>query len=315
MTGGCSPSGADGEFRAWTNELTQRRSPRDQGATAASRSQGPPPRDLPEPAGSAAARELSAARAMLRVIPPKTTPWNGQIAHQYMWPSSPCGWNSARWGRWSPLPVTAHAHLQPSEAGQPHLGAQPQQPSRFDLLDAPEVERLADIQPIRVAPARGASPRRPTIRSMMPRTLQASGKEYQPRSPPIPSITRHTASGEACDRRARARRCRGCRLPSRGRSATDRWALPGWPRRTNAWRHSPRGSVAGPVRRRRSKPISPSGGSGTYAAMSCSWHTTSCRSDSTSGRASEPGTGVTRPTHRLDRRGRQYRDRQYEPAR
>ena len=37
--------------------------------------------------------------------------------------------------------------------------------------------------------------------------------------------------------------------------------------------------------------------------MSCSPQTTSCRSDSTSGRASEPGTGVTRPTQRLAKRG------------
>ena len=43
-----------------------------------------------------------------------------------------------------PVAVAAHAQLQPGEAGQPHLGAQPQQPLRFDLLDAPEVERLAD---------------------------------------------------------------------------------------------------------------------------------------------------------------------------
>jgi hypothetical protein len=42
------------------------------------------------------AATASAARAMLRVIPPKTAPWNGQIAHQYIWPSNPCGWNSAR---------------------------------------------------------------------------------------------------------------------------------------------------------------------------------------------------------------------------
>ena len=37
--------------------------------------------------------------------------------------------------------------------------------------------------------------------------------------------------------------------------------------------------------------------------MSCSWQTTSLRSDSTSGRAMPAGTGVTRPTQWLDSRG------------
>ena len=37
--------------------------------------------------------------------------------------------------------------------------------------------------------------------------------------------------------------------------------------------------------------------------MSCSAHTTSLRSDSTSGMASPEGTGVTRPTHSDDSRG------------
>ncbi len=50
----------------------------------------------------------------------------------------------------------------------------------------------------------------------------------------------------------------------------------------------------------RSKPMVPSGGSGTYSLMSCSRHTTSWRSDSVSGRAMELGTGVTRPTQRLE---------------
>lgn len=45
-----------------------------------------------------------------------------------------------------------------------------------------------------------------------------------------------------------------------------------------------------------SKPSSPSGGSGTYPAMSRSLQTTVLRSDSTSGRAIPAGTGVIRPT-------------------
>jgi hypothetical protein len=52
-----------------------------------------------------------------------------------------------------------------------------------------------------------------------------------------------------------------------------------------------------------SKPSSPSGGSGTYCAMSCSEQTTVLRSDSTSGRAIDAGTGVTTPTQWLDSPG------------
>jgi hypothetical protein len=42
-----------------------------------------------------------------------------------------------------------------------------------------------------------------------------------------------------------------------------------------------------------SKPSSPSGGSGTHRAISCSRATTSVTSERTSGRAMAPGTGVT----------------------
>lgn len=45
------------------------------------------------------------------------------------------------------------------------------------------------------------------------------------------------------------------------------------------------------------------GPSGTYCVMSCSWHTTSYRSDSASGRAIDRGTGVTSPIQWLDSRG------------
>ncbi len=49
--------------------------------------------------------------------------------------------------------------------------------------------------------------------------------------------------------------------------------------------------------------MSPSSGSGTYCAMSCSPQTLSAVRLSTSGRAMMLGTGVTRPTHRLESRG------------
>ena len=52
-----------------------------------------------------------------------------------------------------------------------------------------------------------------------------------------------------------------------------------------------------------SKPVSPSGGSGTYSAMSCSCATASCTRLSTSGRAIAFGTGVIRPTQCEDSDG------------
>jgi hypothetical protein len=71
-------------------------------------------RDLPDPGalavviGRAAQRPAgaclsagrparSAAAVMLRSIPPKTTPWNGDMDRQYACPASPRGWKIARW--------------------------------------------------------------------------------------------------------------------------------------------------------------------------------------------------------------------------
>ena len=122
--------------------------------------------------------------------------------------------------------VGLDAQLQPGQAGQPHLGPQPQQPPGLDLLDPPEVQRLADVQPVRVAPA-AAQADAADEPVEQPRTRQASGNEYQPCSPPMPSTTRHSASGAASYRRAAARRCRGCRRPSPGRWAAGRWVRPG----------------------------------------------------------------------------------------
>lgn len=49
--------------------------------------------------------------------------------------------------------------------------------------------------------------------------------------------------------------------------------------------------------------VSPSGGSGTNAAMSCSWATASWMRLPTSGRAIAFGTGVTSPTQYDDSAG------------
>ena len=39
----------------------------------------------------------SAARVMLRTMPPNTIPWNGEMDRQYAWPARPRGWKMARW--------------------------------------------------------------------------------------------------------------------------------------------------------------------------------------------------------------------------
>ena len=103
----------------------------------------------------------------------------------------------ARWRSVVPPPGRGRdVELQPRQARHLHLGAQPQQAARDDLLDPPEVARLPDEQLLRVAPA-PAQPRTADSRSNAPRTSQAQGSEYQPLSPPIDSTTSQTASGEA----------------------------------------------------------------------------------------------------------------------
>ncbi len=194
--------------------------------------------------------------------------------------------------------------LEPRQPGQAHLGPQAQQacPAR-----SPRPARSRRRRPRRAAAGRGvrgAAPDRPTSRSSSPRTCHARPQEYHPRSPPTLSSTRpQVASGAARTTVRRARRRRAIRRPSPGRWAGGRSA----PRRPTPSDHRVVDvGVVDPAQRELDRAVeadSPSGGSGTYAAMSCSSHTTSCTSDSTSGRASPDGTGVTSPTHRLDSRG------------
>ena len=67
----------------------------------------------------------------------------------------------------------------------------------LDLLDPPEVDGVVDEQLAAGRGARGAGPGPPTSRSASPRTRHASAHEYQPRSPPTASRTRHSAAGDA----------------------------------------------------------------------------------------------------------------------
>ncbi|CAM5229956.1 hypothetical protein SANTM175S_08802 [Streptomyces antimycoticus] len=83
---------------------------------------------------------------------------------------------------------------------------------------SPTLSRAASRRPRR-------SPTPPTRVSIQPRSAQASGIEYHPFSPPIPSTTRQTSSGEALHRACAGGPGRGCRPPSRGRWAADRRPL------------------------------------------------------------------------------------------
>ncbi|GAB2756113.1 hypothetical protein GCM10027072_62740 [Streptomyces bullii] len=121
-------------------------------------------------------------------------------------------------------------------------------------------------------------------------------------SPPMPSMTRHSASGEASTTRSRQS---VYRLPpaQSGSVGSGSLGAPGTEaddQRVVTWASRTRCSAS---RTASSKPIGWPGGSGTYRAMSCSRQTTSWRSDSVRGRAMVAGTGVTSPTQWLDRPG------------
>src|SRR4051794_38806569 len=51
------------------------------------------------------------------------------------------------------LLVVLDGEVEPGETGQPHLGAEPEQPLVVHLLDAPPVDGVADPQVVLVAPA------------------------------------------------------------------------------------------------------------------------------------------------------------------
>ena len=148
----------------------------------------------------------------------------------------------------------------------------------------------------------------------MPRARQASAREYHPFTPPMPSITRHSASGGAPTTwpRSSAYRLPPAQSGSVGSGSLGAPGVEADDQRvaTSAslmrWRAS---------RTARSNPISPSSGSGTYRAMSCSRQTTSLRSDSTSGRASAGRYRGDQADPVAGQAGRQQRHRDDQPGR
>ena len=180
-------------------------------------------------------------------------------------PASPRGWKSARCAYTArPSSPVSTPQLEPGQPGQPHLGAQPQQLARARApRPARSPARRRRSSRSRVAPA-AAQPdpadqpvepaaHRPGERERVPAVLAAD----RPRSPATaPSATAST-------RARRARRRRGCRRPSPGRSAAGRSARPGTTRSTSGSPRRRRGSWRSASSTARSKPSSPSGGSGT----------------------------------------------------
>ena len=216
----------------------------------------------------------SLRRASCRSVPPRgrccgpcrRTPraWNGQTAHQYACPASPCGWKRARCRVHACRPpVGRDPQLQPGQARQPHLRAQPQQTARADLLHPPEVQRVPDPQPSRV-PAAAAQP-------------HPADQPVQPaRAPPRPAGRNTSRAPRRCPRRpatapparrpraVRAGPCTGCRPPSPGRSAAGRSVRPAPTPTTSGWPPARPGCAASASSSAWSNADRPPGGSGTY---------------------------------------------------
>ena len=83
-------------------------------------------------------------------------------------------------------PARGRASRPAAAAARPSLDSSTRQKSMI----SPTYSRFGSRRPRR-------RPTPPTTRSSRPRTRQASGNEYQPCSPPMPSMTRHRAAGEA----------------------------------------------------------------------------------------------------------------------
>ena len=233
----------------------------------------------------------SAARAMLRVIPPKTAPWNGQIATSTDAEQPTAGGTAAlcvdRRVAFAPTPSRAkpgRVTASPRASQQPSGSISSTRQSRVTRrrtavgIAPPAAQTNATDDPVDDAAH-----------------VPGEREGVQQRCPPIPSITRHRASGAA--RTVVLRSSRTDWPPAQsGSVGNGSLGAPGTPRRTTGWRRSLHGLLQGQF----DGPLEPDqaiGGSGTYAAMSCSWHTTSCRSDSTRvGPASPAPASPARPT-------------------
>ena len=123
-----------------------------------------------------------------------------------------------------PSVLASDRELQPGQAGQPHLGAQPQQPAG---RRAPRPAR----SPARRRPAGGRGSRRPRRSPTPPTTRSEPAADRPGQRERVPAVLAADALDHPPQRLRRARRPRwrgrrrtGCRRPSPGRSAAGRWA-------------------------------------------------------------------------------------------
>ncbi len=236
----------------------------------------------------------AAARVMLRAMPPKTTAWKGRRTTSRRGPAVRAGGTERAGGtvcgRRRPSPRTSPARRGRAAASRPAAAAV----LRGDRLDPPEVQGVADPQVLGVAPSATQSdtadeavhpaPDGPGERERVPAVVAADPLDHPPQRPrrrvdrPLPFVLVEAAARPV---RVGGQRVAGRTRHGGGRPAGDDLRLP----------HPAQGQESAS-----SNGSGRPGASGTYRAMSCSWHTTSWRSDSVSGRAMEAGTGVTRPT-------------------
>ena len=120
------------------------------------------------------------------------------------WPTSRAGRAVRADGR----SLAARSCVRPSfvlfdpqfEPRETRAGASPRGAATTFRVRVPRPARSPRVSPTSRW-SRSRRPRRrptpPAPRSSSPRTVHANGNEYQPRSPPMPSMTRHNCSGDA----------------------------------------------------------------------------------------------------------------------
>ena len=222
------------------------------------------------------------------------------------WPSSPRGWKSARCRRRVPavaLVGPRRARARPARAAASRRAA-----AAAGRARAPRPARSRAASPTssrsRVAPA--AAQPDPADEPVEPAADPPGEREG------VPAVL----AADALDRPATAPRARrrpvGVALVDVeaaagpvgvGGQRVARRAGHGRPT-TSGWRRRRRGSAAAPARRPRSKPISPSGGSGTYVGdVVLGGRRPRCAATRPAAGRCAAGTGVTSPTQWLDSRG------------
>ena len=232
-------------------------------------------------------------------------------------PARPCGAKVARW-RSTVLVVRPRSPrvprgtpARPGRAAASRRAAAAAGP-RSTLLDPPEVQGVADVEPARV-PAAAAQADAADRRSSQPRTRQASGKEYQP-VVPADALDHPPHAPRACGRRPGALvdveaaagpvRVGGQRV---GRGAGHGGRRPAG--RDGGVLDALHGQADGVV-----EPEQPLGRIGdVLRRCRARRRRRCCAATPPAARAMPAGTGVIRPTQWLDSDGREQRHRE-DPA-